>query len=217
MVNVPVNQKVLIRDSRRSRFATSLGSSSRRTREKREPLSLCLSGSLELEQFVNDHPRHAQREHIVHLYVAEPRSGLLAEIFSAREIPVGEPGNWSDSPMTRVLRTIARRESQCDTLASASYQRGSVPSSRSPRAVAQTLDFPRGTSFSCVTRDHRYIFRRKKGRTMVQQANGEVETGNVEESSRYFSYLRTLADLTAIASIMAVQVIAKFHFGSIAV
>lgn len=43
---------------------------------------------------------------------------------------------------------------------------------------------------------------------MVRQtANGEVETGNVDESARYFNYLRTLADLTAIASIMAVQVI----------
>lgn len=47
---------------------------------------------------------------------------------------------------------------------------------------------------------------------MVRQANGgEVETGNVDESSRYFSYLRTLADLTAIASIMAVQVIEGFR------
>lgn len=45
--------------------------------------------------------------------------------------------------------------------------------------------------------------------TMVRQTTngGEVETGNVDESARYFDYLRTLADLTAIASIMAVQVI----------
>lgn len=48
---------------------------------------------------------------------------------------------------------------------------------------------------------------------MVRQANGEVETGNVDESARYFNYLRTLADLTAIASIMAVQVIFIFRLG----
>lgn len=45
---------------------------------------------------------------------------------------------------------------------------------------------------------------------MVQRAttNGELETGNVDEyeSTRYFHYLRTLADLTAMASIVAVQV-----------
>ncbi|KAF7396258.1 hypothetical protein HZH66_007120 [Vespula vulgaris] len=43
---------------------------------------------------------------------------------------------------------------------------------------------------------------------MVQRAtNGELETSNVDEyeSTRYFHYLRTLADLTAMASIVAVQ------------
>jgi hypothetical protein len=45
---------------------------------------------------------------------------------------------------------------------------------------------------------------------MVRQTtNGEVETGNVDESARYFNYLRTLADLTAIASIVAVQVMSR--------
>lgn len=39
-----------------------------------------------------------------------------------------------------------------------------------------------------------------------QETNREVQTGTVEETSRYFHYLRTLADITAMASIMAVQV-----------
>lgn len=55
------------------------------------------------------------------------------------------------------------------------------------------------------------IAERREGRTMVQQTNGEVKTGNVDESARYLNYLRTLADLTAIASIMAVQVISMFR------
>ena len=42
---------------------------------------------------------------------------------------------------------------------------------------------------------------------MVQQMDAEIGTGNVDESARYFNYLRTLADLTAMASIMVVQVI----------
>lgn len=42
---------------------------------------------------------------------------------------------------------------------------------------------------------------------MVQQMDAEFETGNVDESARYFGYLRTLADLTAMASIVVVQVI----------
>lgn len=40
-----------------------------------------------------------------------------------------------------------------------------------------------------------------------QTTNGEMKTGSMDKSARYFNYLRTLADLTAIASIMAVQVI----------
>lgn len=43
--------------------------------------------------------------------------------------------------------------------------------------------------------------------TMVHMTSGEVETDKMDESARYFNYLRTLADLTALASIMAVQVI----------
>lgn len=43
--------------------------------------------------------------------------------------------------------------------------------------------------------------------TMVQMTSAEVETEKMDESARYFNYLRTLADLTALASIMAVQVI----------
>ncbi len=43
--------------------------------------------------------------------------------------------------------------------------------------------------------------------TMVHMTSGEVETDKMDESVRYFNYLRTLADLTALASIMAVQVI----------
>lgn len=42
---------------------------------------------------------------------------------------------------------------------------------------------------------------------MPQTTKGEVKTSNMNKSARYFNYLRTLADLTAIASIMAVQVI----------
>ncbi|KAF3425378.1 hypothetical protein E2986_05938 [Frieseomelitta varia] len=40
---------------------------------------------------------------------------------------------------------------------------------------------------------------------MVQQTDTELTTGNVDEYARYFNYLRTLADLTAMASIVAVQ------------
>ncbi|KYN10758.1 PREDICTED: cAMP-specific 3',5'-cyclic phosphodiesterase isoform X11 [Trachymyrmex cornetzi] len=40
---------------------------------------------------------------------------------------------------------------------------------------------------------------------MVHMTSGEVETDKMDESVRYFNYLRTLADLTALASIMAVQ------------
>lgn len=50
---------------------------------------------------------------------------------------------------------------------------------------------------------------------MVRQiTNGEVETSNMDEFARYFNYLKTLADLTAIASIMAVQVIfvSRYYF-----
>lgn len=42
---------------------------------------------------------------------------------------------------------------------------------------------------------------------MVQQTNTEFAVGNVDEYVRYFNYLRALADLTAMASIIAVQVI----------
>lgn len=45
---------------------------------------------------------------------------------------------------------------------------------------------------------------------MVQQAGAEFATGNLDEYTRYFNYLRTLADLTAMASIVAVQVIGRF-------
>lgn len=41
---------------------------------------------------------------------------------------------------------------------------------------------------------------------MVRQATSRVETGNMEESTRYMNYLRTLADLAAMAGIVAVQV-----------
>lgn len=53
-------------------------------------------------------------------------------------------------------------------------------------------------------------------RAMMPQ-NGEVEMDAVDESVRYFNYLRTLADLTAIASILAVQVIWKIMFDLVAV
>lgn len=46
---------------------------------------------------------------------------------------------------------------------------------------------------------------------MVQQADAEFATGNLDEYTRYFNYLRTLADLTAMASIIAVQVIGCFE------
>jgi len=36
---------------------------------------------------------------------------------------------------------------------------------------------------------------------------GEVETGKMDDFARYFNYLKTLADLTALASIMAAKVI----------
>lgn len=57
-----------------------------------------------------------------------------------------------------------------------------------------------GRSFAGRTRTN-------EGRIMVQQMDAEIGTGNVDESARYFNYLRTLADLTAMASIMVVQVI----------
>lgn len=44
---------------------------------------------------------------------------------------------------------------------------------------------------------------------MPQTTNGEMKTNNMNKSARYFNYLTTLADLTAIASIMAVQVISR--------
>ncbi|XP_043262122.1 cAMP-specific 3',5'-cyclic phosphodiesterase isoform X11 [Colletes gigas] len=40
---------------------------------------------------------------------------------------------------------------------------------------------------------------------MVQQMDAEYGTGNVDESARYFNYLTTLADLTAMASIVVAQ------------
>lgn len=51
---------------------------------------------------------------------------------------------------------------------------------------------------------------RRRGK-MVQQAGAEFATGNLDEYTRYFNYLRTLADLTAMASIVAVQVIGRFE------
>lgn len=131
--------------------------------------------------------------------------------------------------MTRDLRiTIVRRESQCVTHSHVWFLprpgkrfllRGNAPTGHRARGrwVATTFDFPRwklSSSRASATRDHRttLINSEETGRTMVRQANGEVETGNVDESSRYFSYLRTLADLTAIASIMAVQVIERLCF-----
>lgn len=42
---------------------------------------------------------------------------------------------------------------------------------------------------------------------MVHQMGTEFGPGNVGEAARYFSYLRTLADLTAMASLVVVQVI----------
>lgn len=46
---------------------------------------------------------------------------------------------------------------------------------------------------------------------MVQQTNTEFAVGNVDEYVRYFNYLRALADITAMASIIAVQVISYFR------
>ena len=46
---------------------------------------------------------------------------------------------------------------------------------------------------------------------MVQRTDTELTTANVDEYARYFNYLRTLADLTAMASIVAVQVIFRFR------
>ncbi|CAK9817740.1 cAMP-specific 3',5'-cyclic phosphodiesterase [Anthophora plagiata] len=40
---------------------------------------------------------------------------------------------------------------------------------------------------------------------MVQQTDAEFTTGNVDEFARYFNYLKTLTDLTAMASIVAIQ------------
>lgn len=47
-------------------------------------------------------------------------------------------------------------------------------------------------------------------RNMVQQTDAEFATGTVDEYVRYFNYLKTLADLTAMASILAVQVMEHF-------
>lgn len=49
-------------------------------------------------------------------------------------------------------------------------------------------------------------YSRTNARNMVQQTDAEFTTGNVDDLARYFNYLRTLADLTAMASIVAVQV-----------
>ncbi|KOX73490.1 cAMP-specific 3',5'-cyclic phosphodiesterase [Melipona quadrifasciata] len=46
---------------------------------------------------------------------------------------------------------------------------------------------------------------RKRFGKMVQQSDTELTAGNVNEYARYFNYLRSLADLTAMASIVAVQ------------
>lgn len=55
-----------------------------------------------------------------------------------------------------------------------------------------------------------YLLPERRGK-MVQQAGAEFATGNLDEYTRYFNYLRTLADFTAMASIVAVQVIGCFE------